>query len=145
MTSSGVPLPFSVVVRTDNRLGLVPTIGPVTPTVFSIVGKFYGEGVTAPSLQRGEVALFKGCNFNPSDLGTWIFTTNVQDLSPFTFGGKELNNAVGSVEVGPQTSAFLYSNANYSGQAQGITVDTPCLTGTPIGSGTSSLQAYLLS
>jgi uncharacterized protein YjbI with pentapeptide repeats len=48
---------------------------------------------------------------------------------------------VGSVEVGPQTSALLYSNANYSGQVQGITVDTSCLTtDSPIGSGTSSFK-----
>ena len=115
-------------------------LASLTPTVFSIVGKFYGEGVTAPSLQRGEVALFKGCNYSTSDFGTWIFITNVQDLSPFTFGGRELNNAVGSVKVGPQTSALLYPDANYGGQVQVITEDTPCLTRTPIGSGTSSFK-----
>jgi uncharacterized protein YjbI with pentapeptide repeats len=128
---------YPIVLGTDNILHWAAP--GTSPAVFTAVLKFYEGGATVPPLQPGEVALFRGCNYS-SGVGTWVFNTNTPNFGVFKFGTIPMDNSFGSVKVAPPTSAILFADANYGGQVQIVAEDTSCLSGTPIGTGASSLK-----
>jgi uncharacterized protein YjbI with pentapeptide repeats len=128
---------YPIVVGADGALHWT-TSG--APTTFTIVLKYYEPGVAAQPLLPGEVALFQACDYDVSNTGTWVFNTSISDFEPFHIVNTSfsLDNTVASVKLGPLTIATLYANANFSGTAQVMTADTPCLSSTPLGVGTAS-------
>ncbi|MGH7929768.1 MAG: pentapeptide repeat-containing protein [Candidatus Binatia bacterium] len=129
--------PYPIVLGSDGALHWA-TSG--TPTTFTIVLKYYFDGIAAQPLQPGETALYQACNYDVSATGTWVFNTNIADFAPFKFTtlGISLDNTVASAKPGPQTIATLYANPNLSGASQVIAADTPCLNGTALGSNAAS-------
>jgi uncharacterized protein YjbI with pentapeptide repeats len=98
-----------------------------TPAVFTITLKWYQPSAVTPSLQQDEIAVFEECSFSTNG-GTFVFTRDIPDFFPYFESGF---NQPPSLELGPQTNALLYPNANYDGLAQVISEDIPCLNPPP--------------
>ncbi len=126
---------YPIILGTDHALHWADPGTP--PTVFTIHLKYYLSGSPAPTLQPGEVALYRGCNYDTS-AGTWDFTTPILNFASYTIFFTSIDNTFGSVKVGPQTQAVLFAGANSSGQEQIVAEDIPCLSNTPLGGGTAS-------
>ena len=131
---------YPIVVGSDNVLHWATPGTP--PAVFTTVLKFYSALATTPQpLVAGEAALFQACNYELiSGGGMWVFTGNIPAFGVFQSFDNPFDNTIASIQFGPQTSAIVFPDPNYGGQVQTITEDTPCLSGTPIGSGASSIK-----
>ena len=111
---------------------------PEPPASLEILFRFYPDGTLIGELQEGEVALFQQCNYQGRAA---VFALDAPNLSELTSPVITLDKTAASVRLGNNTGAILHSGLLYTGTEQVVEVDTPCLTGTPIGSGnTSSLQ-----
>lgn len=100
--------------------------------------RFFPDGTPIdPPLREGEVALFQGCNYTGK---ATVFSLNTADFSALTSPIITLDKTAASIKLGNNTAVTLYSAANYQGDSQLIEADTPCLTGTTIGTGTRSIQ-----
>lgn len=127
---------YPIVLGTDHALHWANP--GTTPTVFTVQLKYYVDlSADTSSLQPGDVALYRGCNYDTS-AGTWVFTTTVLNFASYTIFFTSADNMFGSVKIGPQTQAVLFAGANSSGQEQIVAGDIPCLSNTPLGAGTAS-------
>jgi uncharacterized protein YjbI with pentapeptide repeats len=116
---------------------------PEPPAALQVLFRFYPDGTQIGELQEGEVALFQQCNYQGRAA---VFALDAPNLSELTSPVITLDKTAASVRLGNNTGATLHSGLLYTGTAQVVDVDMPCLTGTPIGSGnTSSLQIRSLS
>ena len=116
---------------------------PEPPASLEVLFRFYPDGTQIGELQEGEVALFQQCNYQGRAA---VFALDAPNLSELTSPVITLDKTAASVRLGNNTGAILHSGLLYTGTEQVVEVDTPCLTGTPIGSGnTSSLQIRSLS
>ena len=116
---------------------------PVPPAALEVLFRFYPDGTQIGELQEGEVALFQQCNYQGRAA---VFALDAPNLSELTSPVITLDKTAASVRLGNNTAAILHSGLLYTGTEQVVEFDTPCLTGTPIGSGnTSSLQIRSLS
>jgi uncharacterized protein YjbI with pentapeptide repeats len=106
-------------------------------SLFTVVFRFYTDGTKVGALQEGEVALFENCDQTGR---AWIFAANTADFGVLSNGTNQLNDNISFVRPGTDTTAVLYSNAQYGGASQTIGQDT-CLKGSVVGDKTaSSLQ-----
>ena len=116
---------------------------PEPPASLEVLFRFYPDGTQIGALQEGEVALFQQCNYQGRAA---VFALDAPNLSELTSPVITLDKTAASVRLGNNTGAILHSGLLYTGTEQVVELDTPCLTGTPIGSGnTSSLQIRSLS
>jgi len=116
---------------------------PEPPAALEVLFRFYPDGTQIGELQEGEIALFQQCNYQGRPA---VFALDAPNLSEVTSTVITLDKTAASVRLGNNTGAILHSGLLYTGIEQFVEVDTPCLTGTPIGSGnTSSLQIRSLS
>ena len=116
---------------------------PDPPASLEVLFRFYPDGTQIGALQEGEVALFQQCNYQGRAA---VFALDAPNLSELTSPVITLDKTAASVRLGNNTAAILHSGLLYTGTEQVVELDTPCLTGTPIGSGnTSSLQIRSLS
>ena len=115
---------------------------PAPPAALEVLFRFYPDGTQIGELQEGEVALFQQCNYQGRAA---VFALDAANLSELSSPVITLDKTAASVRLGNNTAAILHSGLLYTGTEQIVEFDTPCLTGTPIGSGTSSLQIRSLS
>jgi uncharacterized protein YjbI with pentapeptide repeats len=116
---------------------------PEPPATVEVLFRFYPDGTQIGQLQEGEVALFQQCNYQGRAA---VFALDAPNLSELSSPVITLDKTAASVRLGNNTAAILHSGLLYTGTEQVVEFDTPCLTGTPIGSGnTSSLQIRSLT
>jgi uncharacterized protein YjbI with pentapeptide repeats len=111
---------------------------PEPPAAVDVLFRFYPDGTQIGELQEGEVAVYQQCNYQGRAAVFALDTPNLSELSSPVI---TLDETAASVRLGNNTAAILHSGLLYTGTQQIVELDAPCLTGTPIGSGTtSSLQ-----
>jgi uncharacterized protein YjbI with pentapeptide repeats len=116
---------------------------PEPPAALDVLFRFYPDGAQIGELQEGEVALYQQCNYQGKAA---VFALDAPNLTELTSPVISLDKTAASVRLGNNTAAILHSGLLYTGTVQIVEQDTPCLTGTPIGSGnTSSLQIRSLT
>jgi uncharacterized protein YjbI with pentapeptide repeats len=110
---------------------------PAPPARFDVVFRFFPDGSQVGDLQEGEVALFQACQYQGKAA---VFASDTPALAALSSAVVTLDKTAASVRLGNNTGVYLNTGLAYTGARQLVTVDTPCLDGTPIGSGTSSLS-----
>ncbi len=115
----------------------------VSPTVFT--ARY--QGFTCPStcdnktlpLQEGEIALFSKSNYQGDAV---VALSDVNEFANYNATGSA-QTKMESVRVGPNTFVILYDGGNMQGDQVPISVDTPSLSGTAVGSqGIMSWQIF---
>ena len=108
-------------------------------SLFTVAFRFFTDGTRFGQLQEGEVALFENCNQTGR---AWVFAADTADFGALSKGINQLNDNISFVKPGPDTTAILYSNSQYSGSSQTIGEDT-CLKGSVVGDkAASSLKIF---
>lgn len=115
-----------------------PEPDPAPPAPVDVLFRFYPDGTQIGALQEGEVVIFQACNYQGKAA---VFALDTPSLAQLTSPAVTLDKSAASIRLGNNTGVILHTKQVYTGTQQIIEVDTPCLTGTPIGNGTtSSLQ-----
>lgn len=115
---------------------------PPTPATFQVLYRYYPDGTQIGTLQEGEVAIFQECGFKGKAA---VFALSAPDLGEISGLGASLDNTAASIRISNNTGVVLYTESQYGGASQAVTMDTDCSNGTPIGAGTvSSLQVQAL-
>src|SRR5262249_11397498 len=113
------------------------------PAPVEVLFRFFPDGTQIGDLKEGEIALFQECNYRGKAA---VFAGRIPNLVELSSPVVTLAQSAASVKLGNNTGVKLHTGPVYTGKAQIVEVDTPCLDATPIKNNTTmSLEVTLLA